>query len=67
MEPIKVEDEYALELAKKLVGYRRVLDDLALQRGATGMEFWKRLQKVYNLDKEKSYLFDHVNNEIREG
>lgn len=66
MEPIKVEDTFALELAEKLIGYRAVLDDLALKYGITGTEFWRRLSKVYNLDKETNYLFDHVNKEIRE-
>lgn len=66
MEPIKVEDKFALELAQKLVGYRAVLDDLALKYGLTGSEFWTRLHKVYKIDMDKQLYYDHVNKEVRE-
>lgn len=65
-EPIKVKDKYALELVHKMLGYRIILDDLALKCGLTGKEFWERVVKIYKLDRERFYVFDYINNEIKE-
>lgn len=66
MEPIKVKDKFALELADKMVGYRTILDDLALKYGLTGSEFWMRMRKIYKIDTDKQLYYDHVNKEVRE-
>ena len=67
MEPIKVGDKYTLELASKLLGYRILIDNLALMYGNTQLEFWTRLREIYKLDKDKTYHYDHIDKEIREG
>lgn len=65
-ERIKVTDKRAIELGKTLLGYRIVLDNMALRWADTGLEFWGRLRELHKLDTEKRYRYDHFTNEIIE-
>lgn len=65
--PIKIKDKRAIELTRKMSGYRKILDIMAFNYGVVSREFWNRIQKVYKIDLTKqSVLFDSVNDEIKE-
>ena len=64
---IKIEDRTLKELLDKAVGYRKILDDLALRYSQTSRDFWLRAKELYGLDlKNKRYLADPNTYEIVE-
>ena len=64
---VKVEDKSLLELSDKLVGYRMLVDDLAVMLAKTSREFWSKATELYQLDPEKKrYHYGHYAREIME-
>ena len=50
---IKIEDKNLKEVLDKILGYRMLLDDLALRHAQVVKAFWERATKLYGLDPEK--------------
>ena len=50
---IKIEDKGLRELMDKILGFRYLLDELAVREGQTTKAFWERAAKLYGLDLEK--------------
>lgn len=44
---IKVEDVTLLEMSSKIIGYRSILEDIAMAKGELEMAFWQRIHKLY--------------------
>ena len=61
---VKVEDPTLIELGDKILGYRILLDELALKHATTLKEFWDRARELYNLEEDKRYKYRHYTREI---
>ena len=64
---IKIEDRDLQMLMDKMLGFRLLLEDLALRRAEIAKTFWEKATKLYNLDLEKKrYTIWYMTHEIEE-
>jgi len=64
---IKIEDRTLRDLADRIAGYKRILDEIALRYYELNRIFWEEAKKKYGVDLEKKrYWLDHASYEIIE-